>query len=257
VLLAEPSTSEYDLHFRLLGYPVRIHPYFWLVTLFMGPLKEPAIFSVMWVVAVLLCILLHELGHAVVMKFYGFFPAIVLYSFGGLAIPRRGPYNARRPGPWGDILIAFGGPASGFILTAILVASLHYLGGCPVIVFEPTWREVVPIVLVPNVYLMRFLYDIFYITVWWGLVNLLPIYPLDGGQISQQLFYLNNPQDAIRPSLILSVIVGGLLTVYFVMQMLNMKEGFDWHEFYLAAFFGYLTYSNYESLQSMRFRGGW
>ena len=82
----------------------------------------------MWVVAMLLCILLHELGHAVVMQAYGYRPSIVLYSFGGLAIPHSGRYGVRRPGPWGDMLIAFAGPASGFILAAVLALGLHYLG---------------------------------------------------------------------------------------------------------------------------------
>jgi Zn-dependent protease len=256
VLLAEPSTTQGDLHFSLLGCPVRIHPYFWLTTLLLGPLEKPAINSVLWVVAVLFCILLHELGHAVVMKFYGFDPSIVLYSFGGLAIPHRGPYSVRQPGPWGDMLIALAGPASGFILTAVLVAGLHYLGGYPAFVFNPSWRDVVPLVLVPNGHLFLFLNYVFYISVWWGLVNLLPIYPLDGGQIAQQVFYLNNPQDAIRPALILSLVVGGLVTGYFVMQM-NTKDGVDWHGLYLVAFFGFLTYSNYATLQSHQIRGGW
>ena len=71
-------------------------------------------------------------------------PSIVLYSFGGLAIPHPGRYGVRRPGPWGEMLIAFAGPASGFILAAVLALGLHYLGGYPVTIFEPSWRDVVP-----------------------------------------------------------------------------------------------------------------
>ena len=70
----------------------------------------------------------------------------------------------------------------------------------------------------------------------WGLVNLLPIYPLDGGQIAQQVFVLTNPQDAIRQSLILSVIVGGMMAVIAFVQ---------WQSFFLAVFFLWLTYSNF------------
>ena len=104
----------------------------------------------MWVVAMLLCILLHELGHAVVMQAYGYRPSIVLYSFGGLAIPHPGRYGVRRPGPWGEMLIAFAGPASGFILAAVLALGLHYLGGYPVTIFQSSWRNVVPVVIIPN-----------------------------------------------------------------------------------------------------------
>ena len=132
MILAEPSPSQGDLHFSLLGFPVRINPWFSLVRRFWAILRrDPVRVFFMWVVAVLFCILLHELGHAVVMRVYGYRPSIVLYSFGGLAIPHRGHYSVRRPGPWGDMLISFAGPASGFILAAALAVPLHYLGGYP------------------------------------------------------------------------------------------------------------------------------
>ena len=119
MLLAEPPPSQGDLHFRLLGYPVRIHPFFWLVTLFLGDLNRDPIFVLAWVVAVLISILLHELGHAVVMRHYGYRPSIVLYSFGGLAIPHSGPHGSRRPGPWGNMLISLAGPLTDLILAPL------------------------------------------------------------------------------------------------------------------------------------------
>ena len=247
MILAEPPPSQGDFHFSLLGFPVRIHPFFWLVTLFMGPLGGEPIHSLLWVVAVLICILLHEMGHAVVMKFFGYYPSIVLYSFGGLTIPHRGTSNVRRPGPWGEMLISFAGPGSGFLLTAVLVLGLHYLGGYPLTVFDPSWRDVVPLVNVPHhIYVTKFLHFVFQISVMWGLLNLLPIYPLDGGQIAQQVFVLTNPQDAIRQSLILSVIVGGMMALIAFLH---------WQLFYLAVLFLWLTYSNFTAIQS--YRGGW
>ena len=291
MLLSEPPPSQGDFHFSLLGYPVRIHPFFWLSTLFLSGLGRP-IHVILWVVAVLVCILLHELGHAVVMRYYGYRPSIVLYSFGGLAIPHPGPYTGRRPGPWGNMLISVAGPASGFILAAVLVLGLHYLDGCPVVrdfadvtqadlrashnvvaIFLPTWRDVSPVwcqvveferqgdamlrIVSREDVLGEFVNCVFYITVLWGLVNLLPIYPLDGGQIAEQIFTLNNPQDSIRPTLLLSLIVGGLMTAMFAMQAMNVKGGMDWSNSYRALFFGYLTFTNYERLQSYGIRGGW
>ena len=252
MFLAEPSPSQGDLHFNLFGFPVRIHPLFWLTAVFLGSSDKDPLLVAMWVVAVLLCILLHELGHAVVMEYFGFRPSIVLYGFGGMAIPHPGRYGARRPGPWGDMLIAFAGPASGFILAAILAFILHFLFGYKVLVFEPSWRDVSPLVIVPqHLYVAMFLDDIFYISVWWGLVNLLPIYPLDGGLISQQVFFLNNPHDAVRQSLIVSVIVGALMTV---LALWHWKDTQYWGDFYLVVFFAWLSYSNYTMLQS---HGGW
>ena len=36
VLLAEPSPTQGDIHFRLLDTPVRIHPFFWVTTVLLG-----------------------------------------------------------------------------------------------------------------------------------------------------------------------------------------------------------------------------
>lgn len=249
MILAEPPPSQGDLHFSLLGFPVRIHPMFWLSAILLSNLQMKPIFVILWVVAMIVCILLHELGHAVVMQAYGYRPSIVLYSFGGLAIPHPGRNGVRRPGPWGDMLIAFAGPASGFLLAAVLALGLHYLGGYRVAIFEPTWRDVVPQVTVPNHFLDVFIYFVLQISVMWGLLNLLPIYPLDGGQIVQQIFVMTHPQDAIRQSLILSVIVGGMMAVIAFVQ---------WHSFFLPVLFLWLTYSNYTALQSYHGgSGGW
>ena len=43
------STTPYDLQFRLLDVPVRIHPIFWLVTAGMGWRDNNLPFVVMWV----------------------------------------------------------------------------------------------------------------------------------------------------------------------------------------------------------------
>ncbi len=256
MFLVEPSPSQGDLHFSLLGIPVRIHPFFWLMALVLGSSRKDPIYVVLWVVAMLLCILLHELGHAVVMQAYGYWPSIVLYSFGGMAIPHSGRYGARRPGPWGDMLIAFGGPASGFILAAVLVLPIYYLAiHYPHDYGLAFYFRVVPDVVVPNYFLTEFLHDVLQISVMWGLVNLLPIYPLDGGQIAQQVFVLSSPGDAIRQSLVLSMIAGGAMVAIFFAQAMNEPGGVQWQSFYPAAFFAYLTYSNFTTLQS--YHGGW
>jgi Zn-dependent protease len=167
-----------------------------------------------------------------------------LYSFGGLTIPHPGPNGARRPGPWGEMLISIAGPASGFILAAVLALGLNYLGGYPV---GFVLRVVPYVVMFDHPILGHLLNFVFLITVLWGLINLLPIYPLDGGQIAQQILVVTYPHDAIRQSLILSVIVGGMMVVIALMK---------WDDWLLAVFFVYLTYSNFTMLQSFRGHGG-
>jgi Zn-dependent protease len=183
VFLAEPPPSQGDIHFSLLGFPVRIHWLFWVVTAVLGWNGSGGDLVVLasWVVAVLLCILLHELGHAVVMREFGYDASIVLYSFGGLAIPRSRSSHGREAGVWAQILISFAGPASGFILAALLALGLHFLGGYQVHFMEGSWRDVVPRVFLPNGILDEFVFQVFFISVWWGLMNLLPVYPLDCG----------------------------------------------------------------------------
>ena len=43
------------------------------------------------------------------------------------------------------------------------------------------------------------------INIFWGIINLLPVYPLDGGQIARELFVQSNPQAGIANSLRLSL----------------------------------------------------
>jgi Zn-dependent protease len=248
-MFAEPPRTQADLCFPLLGFPVRIQPFFWLVTILLGrAFWSPPEMALLWVAGVLLCILLHELGHAVVLRAYGFRPWIVLHGFGGLTIHDPGDTWARQPGPWGQILISAAGPAAGFLLAAVIVAGgLAIGGGFRVAWWGPaSFLQVIPFVMWPGEWFkaMVFVNILLEVSVLWGLLNLLPIFPLDGGQIAQQIFLLVAPRDAMRQSLILSVLVAGTLAGLAAIR---------WNDLYLAVFFGYLAYSSYTML---RFYGG-
>jgi stage IV sporulation protein FB len=254
MILAEPPRTQADLNFQLLGFPVRIHPFFWLATILLGQAYwSPPEAALLWVAAVLFCILLHELGHALAMRFYGFRPWIVLHGFGGLTGYGPGDFSARRPGPWGEILISAAGPAAGFLLAAIVVAGfiaaghrnwVDWYGPAP-------FLHVVPAIQ-PDVlhrqwpHLLDFTNMVLQVTVLWGLLNLLPIFPLDGGQIAQQLFLMASPRDGVRQSLMLSVLVAGSLAGLALIR---------WNDYYLAIFFGYLAYTSYTKLQFYSSRG--
>jgi Zn-dependent protease len=86
-----------------------------------------------------------------------------------------------------------------------------------------------------------------YVSVYWALVNLLPIYPLDGGQISRELFVLSNTRDALRNSLILSIAAAGMMAIY----------GFSQEDYYLAILFGLLAYDSFTALQQHSGYGGY
>ncbi len=242
-MFTEPGQTAADLHFSVLGIPIRVHPMFWLVTAILGSAgartrPEALLF---WVLAVLISIVVHEMGHALVIRRFGFQPWITLYGMGGLA-----SYNARRLDPRSHILISLAGPAAGFLFAA-LVLILMRLGGHPVrLLFG--WPDIVHwrFDSLFNLRLITFVDDLLFVNIWWGLVNLLPIYPLDGGQISRNLFDLSESRDALKNSLWLSVLAAGAVAAY----------GLSQRDFYLVLFFGYLAYQSYMLLEGNFGPGG-
>lgn len=84
------------------------------------------------------------------------------------------------------------------------------------------------------------LYMLFFINLYWGFVNLLPVQPLDGGQISREFFTWIMPRNGQRVALGVSALVGGLIAVY---AMVGMNSP------YLAAIFGIMALQSYTAMQ--------
>jgi stage IV sporulation protein FB len=237
-MLIEPPPSSGDLNFQVLGFPVRVHPLFWVVTIFFGLNLNDFGFLLAWVAAVFVAILVHELGHALVMRSFGFYPSIVLYAMGGLAIPGRGgSYRSRGYSPGAQIAISAAGPIAGFLLAALVLLAMDASGHRMELV-DRVWN-ILPIYAPPQLSspaLAWFFDSIVYAGVFWGALNLLPIYPLDGGQIAREVFLQLSPRDGLRTSLIVSMLTAGGLAVVALTQ---------WKSPYSALFFGYLAYNSY------------
>lgn len=250
MLLGEPERTQFDLNFVLFGIPVRVHPLFWLVTLIFGAQgQRDGIGIVTWIAAVFISILVHELGHAVMMLAHGLRPWIVLYAMGGLTgYDTRQYARSRASESTGWILVSLAGPVAGFLLAAILLAAI-YLGVQDVeIVRYGPWRLLPGVINMQNERLAHLFNDVFYICILWGLVNLLPVYPLDGGQVARELFMRFSPGDGIRQSMMLSMIAGVAMAVYGMIQ---------WRSYFVALFFGYLAYMSYLAMQSYGDRNRW
>ncbi len=251
MLLGEPQRTQADLSFVLFGIPVRVHPVFWFVAVILGARGiEGPMDLVVWVMAVFLAILIHELGHALVMRRFGFRPWITLYGLGGLAsCDRGGRHSSFGHSALGQILISAAGPGAGFVLAGAIVGVLLITGhqvtaevGAP---YGLLLRSRDPI---GSPYFDEFLHYVLFISVTWGLVNLLPVYPLDGGQIARELLLWANPREGIRQSLLLSVFTGaGMCLIGLVM----------WGNIFVGILFGYLAMSSYMTLQSYEGRGPW
>jgi Zn-dependent protease len=257
LFVAEPQPTHYDLNFRVAGVPVRVHPFFWLFTILLGTqggdLNDPVpVF--LWVVAVFVSILIHELGHVAAFRYYGMNAHVVLYTFGGLAVA-DGEYRwlsgrrGRRRGASGDAVIAFAGPLAGFLFAAAIVGGI-YLAGYQA-EFDGIFGKLsfkVGHAKIRSENLNLLVHYLLFVNIVWGIINLLPVYPLDGGQIARAALSSANPMEGLRQSLMLSVGVGAGVAL---LALVNL------HDVFIALMFGCLAYSSYTMLQQISGGGGY
>jgi Zn-dependent protease len=244
VLLSEPQSTAYDLRFSVAGIPVRVHPFFWIIAAW--PAIEPnmplAPFF-LWVGVVFFSIVVHEMGHALAFRYFGWHSHIVLYSFGGLAVPDAAYGSARRT-PQSRMIISLAGPVAGFLFAALVVLVVVLLG------YRVDFRSQFSFLdfdtrlgdWIPNPNVERMIDDLLWVNILWGLINLFPVYPLDGGQFFREVLTLFNPRDGVRQSLMLSIGTAIALAVFMWVRL---------HSIYAAALFGYLAYTSYMTLQSL------
>lgn len=244
MITSEPQATQYDLNFTLLGVPVRVHPLFWFFAAILGMnLREPMLVA-MWVAVVFVSIVVHEFGHVLAFRYFGIPSYVVLHSFGGLAIPRR----AGRWSTWEQIAISAAGPAAGFALVGVMLLFLK-LGGMQVeLDYAPPINFGLAIGgLKPrNLRIICFL--LFEVNIYWGIMNLLPVFPLDGGQIARAILEHSDRRSGLVKSLWLSIYVAALVAVY---------AFFKSEDQFLGIMFCILAYSNYQVLQAIQGRGGW
>jgi stage IV sporulation protein FB len=257
VILVEPPRTAWDVHFRLFSVPVRVHPLFWLVTLLIAarPRVEAAD-AIIFVIASFVSILIHELGHAAAIAYFGWRPRITLYSLGGLASYDREfsdtfeSYSGNSGRASTQIIISLAGPVAGFLFAAVIVGIIFTtgnrvnfsLGGSYGIDWAFGGLSESP----PN--LIFLLDNLLFVNIFWGLINLLPIYPLDGGQIARELFTQGeNPRRGLELSLQVSLATAGIVAVV---------GGIAWRSLLTALLFGYLAYISYATLRAYRASGG-
>lgn len=240
VLLLEPTPTRYDVHFTFFGVPVRVHPWFWLITLLLGASPgAPPKFVLIWMVAVFVSILIHEFGHALAIRYYGWRSRIILYSCGGLAA-----YEPTYRNRLAQIIISFAGPLAGFLLAAAVVVAIRVSGN--EVTFHRNFFNPVDFEPFTSLNLNVLIEDMLFLNIFWGLINLLPIFPLDGGKIAQEAMVHFNPRDGLRQSLIISMGTAIILAVLLFARSRNL---------FPLLLFGSLAANNYQMLQA--YRGGY
>ncbi|HEX6222307.1 MAG TPA: site-2 protease family protein [Acidimicrobiia bacterium] len=154
--------------------------------------------TVAWIVIVFISILIHELGHAVTARMFGSEVAIELNGLGGLTrwnVPRGEITPGRRA------LIAAAGSATGLAFGGLVWVVAKQFGP-----YDP---------------LIEFILDsIVYVNVFWGLLNWLPIRPLDGGHLLESLLEKVAPERAEMIAKVIFVVTAAGALVFAIYQRL-------------------------------------
>lgn len=153
------------LRFRIGSIPVHIHPFFFLTALLLGMGANASLpTAAIWVGTVFVSVLLHELGHALAGRVYGLAPVIALHGMGGTT--SWGESSQKRTlGHGAQMFISFAGPLVGLLVGSV-AAAVWYFRGDPATALGK-----------------ELLSGVLFVNLGWSVFNLLPIVPLDGGQI--------------------------------------------------------------------------
>lgn len=245
MLFQSPPPTRFDLRFSIAGIPVRVHPLFWLIALLLGS-SGSLIGIPIWIFVVFVSILIHELGHALAFRRYGIDSEIVLHFMGGLTIPLAAPWGTSwanvAPSPRQQIVISLAGPFAGFIIAALVIASVTFTGGT----FAGRLMGLIPVPqyalpAAAGIILNQFILMMLWVNIFWGLINLLPVFPLDGGQVARNILIQYDPVGGTRKSLWVSVVTGGIVALGAFILL---------ESFYMAFLFGILAFQSYQALQA-------
>jgi stage IV sporulation protein FB len=243
------AETPYDLRFQLLGIPVRVHPLFWVVMAVLGWQEHNLPMVAVWVACGLVSILVHEYGHGLMSKVFGCSQSIVLWGMGGLCYSQ-----GERQSLGQRLAVVLSGPAAGLALYFLVMLATSALYGLTaaehvsvseaVLGIRPEWE-------VLHSAQLKFRKEIAFetyafliqINLLWSLFNLLPIWPLDGGQATQILLSLYDRARGPRWGHIISLLVAGGLAI------MALAQGGD--NLFRALFLGYFAMINFQMLQSL------
>jgi Zn-dependent protease len=251
MFLAEPQPTSADWHFEVAGIRVRVSAWFWLAAALLGwnacrsmaggNQRTLLPMLMIWIGVVFVSILVHEMGHALAYRAFGQGAHIVLYHFGGLAIPEAWGRRMHLR-PLQRLVVAAAGPLAQLALALAIVVGLKGM------------EHAVPFPIESLGVALR-LYDgtgftspwaraacffLLSVNIFWPLLNLVPVPPLDGGQIVREGLLAVGIADAHRIAGMIGVAAGAAVAWW----------GYTRNEPYLGIMFAMLAASCFQGLSA-------
>ncbi|MEO8876195.1 MAG: hypothetical protein ABI461_11455 [Polyangiaceae bacterium] len=198
--------------FSLGKIPVTVHlPFLFMGVIFGASLGNNIAVLAMWLAILFVSVMAHELGHAFTGIAFGLSPRIDLHGMGGTTSWRHKDVGTAK-----KILISIAGPAVGITFGGLLYLMQGQLMDSAI---SHTAKIAVILLIEVNLY--------------WGLLNLLPMMPLDGGNAMAHALGAALGEKGIRVAHVISLIVAvaaGLFAFIF---------GYGWWPLLLAGMFAF------------------
>jgi Zn-dependent protease len=230
----KPSHPGSLLLFQSFGIPVFVHWSWGLLLGFfvlMDPLRSGPTVSTLALIGLFAIVVLHEFGHALAAKSVGgTADRIVLTPLGGVA------YAQAPPRPWPFLWTIAAGPLVNVLLVPVLAIAVAVFGAFPgwVETVDGAGNVVSELDFASLTTGQLILFYLNWINIMLLIFNLLPIYPLDGGQILQGLLWLFMGR---ARSLGIAATIG--LVASLALAILIVLTGFQigsWLMFFIAIF---------------------
>lgn len=198
--------------------PILIHPFFWIFAALIGWIMGGSVMGMfIWVGIIFVSVVIHEFGHALTAVIFKQKARIQLIAMGGVTM-----FDGPKLKFWQQFLITFNGPLFGFFLFLFSTSLLYFP-------FPPLFLKILKMTQTANLF--------------WTVVNLLPVLPLDGGQLMRIFLEANFGIKGFKASLLVGAVFAALLSFYFFMVQ----------AFLIGAFFFLFAFQSFDSWRKSRF----
>ncbi|OGN55872.1 MAG: hypothetical protein A3D96_00290 [Chlamydiae bacterium RIFCSPHIGHO2_12_FULL_44_59] len=197
--------------------PVIIHPFFWIFSGILGWLVSGTLMGMLiWVGIIFFSVLFHEFGHALTALVFNQEARIQLIALGGVT-----SFEGPKLKFWQQFLITLNGPLFGFLL---------FLGATVLLQFQltPMAYKIFKATQVANLF--------------WSIINLLPVLPLDGGQLLRIVLEACFGVKGFKAALLVGALLAIAISLYFFLV----------GAYLVGAFFFLFAYQSFDSWRRSR-----